>query len=98
MAKRNNKELPISDVIQEIIQANKLQYGLDEVAVQEAWTSIMGNGVGHYTQNVTLKGKQLIVSLTSAVLREELSHNSSKIIEMMNEYLRRDVIATVILR
>ena len=98
MAKRLNNESSIGDVLKEIIQSNKLQPGMDQVSVKEAWVSLMGNGVNSYTKNVTLKGSTLYVELTSSVLREELSHGKSKIIAMINEDLRRDIVKDVILR
>jgi hypothetical protein len=98
MAKRLNNESSIGDVLKEIIQSNKLQPGMDQVSVKEAWISLMGNGVNSYTKNVTLKGSTLYVELTSSVLREELSHGKSKIIAMINEELRRDIVKDVILR
>ena len=98
MAKRLNNESSIGDVLKEIIQSNKLQPGMDQVSVKEAWISLMGNGVNSYTKNVTLKGSILYVELTSSVLREELSHGKSKIIAMINEELRRDIVKDVILR
>jgi hypothetical protein len=98
MAKRLNNESSIGDVLKEIIQSNKLQPGMDQVSVKEAWVSLMGNGVNSYTKNVTLKGSTLYVELTSSVLREELSHGKSKIIAMINDELRRDIVKDVILR
>lgn len=98
MAKRLNNESSIGDVLKEIIQSNKLQPGMDQVSVKEAWVSLMGNGVNSYTKNVILKGSTLYVELTSSVLREELSHGKSKIIDMINEELRRDIVKDVILR
>ncbi len=58
----------------------------------------MGNGVNSYTKNVTLRGTTLYVELTSAVLREELSHGKSKIVAMINEELRREIVKEVVLR
>jgi hypothetical protein len=58
----------------------------------------MGNGVNSYTREVTLKGKTLYVSLTSSVLREELQFGKQKIITMINEELRKEVVTDVILR
>ena len=84
--------------MKEIIQVNKLQSGMDEIHVRDAWKSLMGNGVNSYTRNVVLKGSTLYVELTSAVLREELSHGKSKIVAMINEELRRDVVRDVVLR
>lgn len=98
MAKRLNNESSIGDVLKEIIQSNKLQPGMDQVSVKEAWISLMGNGVNSYTKNITLKGSTLYVELSSSVLREELSHGKSKIIAMINEELRRDIVKDVILR
>ena len=71
---------------------------MDQISVKEAWVSLMGNGVNSYTKNVTLKGSTLYVELTSSVLCEELSHGKSKIIAMINEELRRDIVKDVILR
>ena len=98
MAKRFNEESPISDVLKQFISQNKLEAGMDVVNVREAWKNLMGNGVNHYTKNVVLKGTTLYVELSSAVLREELTHGKSKIITMINEELGREVIKEVVLR
>ncbi len=98
MAKRLNNESSIGDVLKEFIQSNKLQPGIDQISVKEAWVSLMGNGVNSYTKNVTLKGKTLYVELSSSVLREELSHGKSKIITMINEELKREIVKSIVLR
>jgi hypothetical protein len=98
MAKRLNNESSVGDVLKQIIQVNKLQPGIDQIAVKEAWKNLMGNGVNSYTKNVVLKGSTLYVELTSAVLREELSYGKDKIIKMINEDVRKDIVAVVILR
>ncbi|MGL5111207.1 MAG: DUF721 domain-containing protein [Flavobacterium sp.] len=98
MAKRLNNQNTVGDVLKHIIEANKLQTGLNQIDVREAWKNLMGNGVNSYTKDVVLKGSILYVSLTSSVLREELSHGKSKIIAMINEELRRDVVRDVVLR
>jgi hypothetical protein len=98
MAKRVSNEGSIGDVLKEFIEKNKLQAGMDKINVEEAWKSLMGNGVNSYTKEVVLKGTTLYVSLTSAVLREELSYGKQKIIKMINDELRKEVIKEVILR
>jgi hypothetical protein len=54
--------------------------------------------VNSYTKNVILKGSTLYVELTSSVLREELAFGKSKIITMINEELRRDIVKDVVFR
>lgn len=98
MGKRLNNESSIGDVLKEIIQINKLQPGMDQVSVKEAWVALMGNGVNNYTKNVVLKGSTLYVELTSAVLRTELSFSKDKIIKLLNDELRRDIVKDVVLR
>jgi hypothetical protein len=98
MAKRLNNESSIGDVLKEFIQSNKLQPGIDQISVKEAWVLLMGNGVNSYTKNVTLKGETLYVELSSSVLREELSHGKSKIITMINEELKREIVKSIVLR
>ncbi|MFN3754221.1 DUF721 domain-containing protein [Flavobacterium sp.] len=98
MAKRLSNESSIGDVLKAFIETNKLQNGMDKIDVQEAWKSLMGNGVNSYTKEVVLKGSTLYVSLTSAVLRDELSYGKQKIITMINEELRKEVVTAIILR
>ncbi len=98
MAKRLNNESPISDVLKAFIENNKLQSGMDKIDVEKAWKDLMGNGVNTYTKEVILKGTTLYVTLTSAVLREELSHGKQKIISMLNDEMRKDVVKELGLR
>lgn len=98
MAKRLSNESSISEVLQQFIQVNKLEAGMDKIDVEQAWKSLMGNGVNSYTQEVILKGSTLYVKLTSAVLREELSYGKQKIIAMINEELRKEIVKDLVLR
>lgn len=98
MAKRLNNDSSVGDVLKHIIETNKLQLGIDQIAVKEAWISLMGNGVNSYTKEVTLRKSTLYVELTSAVLRQELSYGKEKIIRMINEEFRRDIVKEIVFR
>jgi len=98
MAKRFNEESPIGDVLKQFITQNKLEPGMDVVNVRDAWKNLMGNGVNNYTTEIQLKGSTLYVALSSAVLREELSYGKDKIIKMINEELRKDLVTNLVLR
>ena len=98
MAKRFNEEQSVGDVLKQFMQENRLQTGMDKIDVRDAWKSLMGNGVNNYTRDIMLKGTTLYVELTSAVLREELSLGKSKIISMLNEELKREVVKDIVLR
>jgi len=98
MAKRLSNESTISEVLKQFITVNKLEFGIDKIEVEQTWRSLMGNGVNSYTQEVILKGSTLYVKLSSAVLREELSYGKQKIISMLNEELRKDIITEIVFR
>ena len=98
MAKRNNDHLPISDILKEFVDTNKLQSGLDKVNVKDAWAQMMGNGVNNYTTAIQLERDTLYVQLSSSVLREELSYGKEKIIKMLNESIGKEVIKKIVLR
>ncbi|WP_136467184.1 DUF721 domain-containing protein [Flagellimonas onchidii] len=98
MAKRNNSHIPLSEALNEFIKENKLQKGMDKVNAKDAWAKLMGNGVNNYTNGVELKNETLYVSLSSSVLREELSMGKSKIVAMLNEELGRELIKKIVLR
>lgn len=98
MAKRQNSHLNMGDALNEFIKENKLQKGIDKVDAKAAWASLMGNGVNNYTTQVELRNETLFVSLTSSVLRQELSMGKSKIIAMLNEELGKNLVKKLILR
>ena len=98
MARRHNDNLPISDILKEFVNTNKLQSGLDKVDVSDAWKDMMGNGVNNYTTQVKLDRDVLYVSLSSSVLREELSYGKQKIIDMLNESIGKDLIQKLVLK
>lgn len=98
MTKRKNTGLHLGKALQEFIKENKLQKGMDAVDVRLAWKNLMGPGVNNYTSDVQLRNGILYVSLTSSVLREELSHGISKIIKMINGEIGKEVVTKLVLR
>jgi ketopantoate reductase len=97
MAREKNLH-SLGEALNEFIRENKLQNGMDKVLAREAWEKIMGNGVNNYTTAVELRNNTLFVSLSSSVLREELSHGKSRIIDMLNEELNKDLVKNIVLR
>ena len=98
MSKRHNDHVLMNDLLKSFVKENNLQKGLDNLNVQEAWVSVLGNGVKSYTNEVVFKNNTLYVKLSSSVLREELSYGSQKIIKLLNEYLGKTFIEKLVLR
>ena len=77
--KRQSNENSLSEVLKAFVQTHKLEAGLDRVDAEHVWRTLLGNGVNSYTREVVLKGSTLYVTLSSAVLREELATASRKL-------------------
>lgn len=96
--RRMYEESSVQDVLGTMIQGYNLEKGFDKVNVREAWIRLLGPGIANYTTQIELRRSTLLVSLSSDVLREELSYGIDKIIRMINEELGKEVIAKIILR
>ena len=94
---RNNEANPLGDLMKHFIKANNLEQGFQKINVEEEWVKLMGPGVKSYTEKISLKGGTLIVKISSAALRTELSYGKEKILTMMNEALGEELIKKVIL-
>jgi hypothetical protein len=98
MKKRHGEEVSIKDVLKDFVATNKLDKGLKQVQVVDAWNNLMGPAIEKYTSNVKLNREKLYVELSSSVLREELSYGKQKIIKLMNEELGEEIIKEIVLR
>ena len=94
--KRTREEQPVAEVLRNFIEINKLQSGMNQIDIKKAWEEMMGNRVNAYTKEVVLRGSTLYVTLNSSVLRSELSLGKQKIIALLNESLRSDVVKNLV--
>ncbi|HLS30676.1 MAG TPA: DUF721 domain-containing protein [Flavobacteriaceae bacterium] len=97
---KNHKEdhQTMREALQQFVQKNRLQGGLDEINIQEVWRSEMGPGIQKYTLAVKLERETLYVKLSNSVLREELSYGKAKIIKMLNQAMQKELIKKLVLR
>ena len=91
----NNKEL--KNLINKFLKKNKLEKGLLNLEVKKAWFDLMNNGVANYTTDVSLRKKTLYIKLSSPALKEELSYGKEKLIKLINERLKENVVEKIIL-
>ena len=91
----NNLEL--KNLINTFLKENKLEKGLLNIEVKKAWFELMNNGVANYTTDVSLRKKTLYIKLSSPALKEELSYGKEKLIKLINERLKENVVEKIIL-
>jgi hypothetical protein len=97
MSKREKDTFSVKDLMGSFMKENNLSKGMQKLKIEEVWAELMGQGVVSYTDKIQLQNKTLVVSLSSSVLREELSYGKDKIIKMMNEEMGEELIAKLML-
>jgi len=96
--KRNFDAKSLKSVLNKLIDKNSLSSGLNNVKFQSLWEKTMGVNVNSYTTEIHVKNKTLYVSLSSSVLRQELSYGKQKIIDLINDEIGTNIINKIVLR
>lgn len=86
----------VGDIINEILQQERLDVPLDEHRASALWPEIVGYGVNKYTTRRYVHSGVMHVTISSAPLRNELNLNRSAIVSRINEALGRDVIKEIV--
>ena len=89
--------IDIKNLINVFLKKNRLENGLLDLEVKKVWFEVMDNGVANYTRDVNLKNKTLYVKLNSPALREELSYGKEKLINIINQKLKKEIINKIVL-
>ncbi len=94
MKKRNN-ESSLKEAIQELLDAYRLNSGLQQVEIQSLWESMMGPYIAKQTEKIKLEGGILHIKVTSAALKNELMMMRTKIAEKLNTELKKQVVSEI---
>ena len=89
--------IDIKNLINVFLKKNRLENGLLDLEVKKVWFEIMDNGIANYTRDVNLKNKTLYVKLNSPALREELSYGKEKLINIINQKFKNEIINKIVL-
>ena len=90
--KRTSNEAPLKEVIERWLKAYKLDGKMKEIEVVNAWPELMGTAVAHRTKEISIRNKTLYLKMESSVMRDELAHGKSIIIQRVNEYAGFEII------
>jgi predicted nucleic acid-binding Zn ribbon protein len=93
---RNSNDLPLKDVIEEFVNAYRLNDKLNEVEINNLWNKISGKIIAKHTKQIVIKGKTLYIELDSAALKQELSFSKTKIISNINEKIGTNLIEEIV--
>ena len=94
MRRKNSQN--IGELIRDFFEDNTDMYErILQIRIQRAWLETLGPTIRDYTQQVYVKNHILYVSITSAVLRNELLMCKERLIKSLNEYAGEQVIRDI---
>ncbi|PLX06191.1 MAG: DUF721 domain-containing protein [Marinilabiliales bacterium] len=90
--------ISIKDLVQQAIDENKLNDGLDKVRVKSLWKEVCGTYVANATTDIQINSSRLFVSVNSSIIRSELLLIRSELVKRLNKNLGREFIKEIIIR
>lgn len=82
---RSMHHTSLGDAIDKLMKAYRLDGKLKEIEVLNKWEEMMGRAVFLRTKNIYIKNRILHLQLDSSVMRDELFHGKTVIIQRVNE-------------
>lgn len=96
--KRRNAQT-IGEAIHEFFSENPAFYNkILEASAIDAWKNKLSPGIANYTQNIYVRDHVLYVSLSSAVLRNELILNREHLIKTLNDAIGEPFLNNIVFR
>lgn len=96
--KRKNTQT-IGEVLRDFFEDNtELYEKMMEIRVQRAWGEVLGPMVMQYTRNIYVRDGVMYISLTSSVLRSELTLCRDRLVKSLNQYAGSAVIRDLVIR
>lgn len=93
---KKTHDLPIAELLQQMVSSFKLKDDLTKVKIENIWEAEMGRMIATYTRSLTLKNRVLYVVIESASLRSELHFGRDKIRQKLNDAIGETFLSEVI--
>ena len=87
---RRKEALSMEEVIEEYIKSAKIASGLNTQRIFAAWDEC--SGAGPFTLKRYFRGGTLYITLSSSVIRNQLSFQKAELLRKMNDTLSGDIL------
>jgi len=95
---RGNNTNNVGDIIRRLMKNPKLADRLDELDALEVWKELIGKQLQNYIAEARMIKGSLLIKVTSAPLRNELSYKKTDLIKQINTKLGKDVVKEIVLK
>jgi predicted nucleic acid-binding Zn ribbon protein len=95
---RKSNEQTLKEVIAEFIKTFHIEDKINETHLKSSWEKIMGKVISKHTVNLYIKDKELVITLDSPALRQELSFAKKKMIKLLNAEFGTKIVEDIVIR
>lgn len=93
---RLSDSVPISEGIEKLLSTYHLENKYMQTLMTTKWEHFMGASVATRTEKIYFKDKTMYVVLTSAPLKHQLNLSKTKIIALVNDEMKQQIIDDVV--
>ena len=95
---RKSNQQQIGTVIKKLLKNQQLEGRLQELDLLDKSKEILGEKLMKFVKEISIRDGILNIKVSSAVVRNELSYQKSKIIEKMNNQAGNKIVKEIILK
>lgn len=85
----------IGNVLRDLLEETSLQERIDELKAADLWAVIAGSHISSLTSRPFVKNGKMSIGVPNASLRNELHMNRSRLKDIINESLGKEVIKEI---
>jgi len=95
---RRKKTMSLVDVLAEYKREMNIEGRLKEVEIINSWEEIAGRAIAVRTKKIYIRNRELVIHLTSSVVRNELMMMKEIIRARINERAGEELVINIILK
>lgn len=96
MAKRSN-DMPLGEAINKMLQSYHLADRVQLADLKTNWEKIFGKTMGKYSRPISLIKSELKIYVEQAPLKTQLNYNKPKIVQLINEHFKTEVVNSIVI-
>lgn len=95
MRKKMDKPAHLGRILQQAIQSSRIDVDLGAYRLWQQWEDMVGPTIAENTRPEAIKGKLLLVNVSSAPWMQQLQFLKPELIEKLNETLGKEVVGDI---
>ena len=95
MRKKMNKPAQLGSVLQDAIKTARVDANLDACRLWQEWNTVVGEAISQNARPEAIKGKLLLVNVSSAPWMQQLQFLKTELLQKLNESMGKDAVEDI---